>query len=59
MEVIILKRVEIYKIKKRNYFGPVNIQRMSIKLVSHNGDVIDLNNTDWSFTFICEQLYRI
>jgi hypothetical protein len=44
--------------QERNYFGPVNIQRMSIKLVSHNGDVIDLNNTDWSFTFICEQLYR-
>ena len=44
--------------QERNFFGPVNIQRMSIKLVSHNGDVIDLNNTDWSFTFICEQLYR-
>jgi len=44
--------------QERIYFGPVNIQRMSIKLVSHNGDVIDLNNTDWSFSFICEQLYR-
>lgn len=44
--------------QERIYFGPVNIQRMSIKLVSHNGDLIDLNNTEWSFSFICEQLYR-
>lgn len=44
--------------QERTYFGPVNIQRMSIKLVSHNGDVIDLNNSEWSFSFICEQLYR-
>ena len=45
--------------QERLYFGPVNIQRMTIKLVSHNGDIIDLNNTDWSFSFICEQLYRV
>jgi len=44
--------------QERLYFGPVNIHRMSIKLVNNNGDVVDLNNTDWSFSFICEQLYR-
>jgi hypothetical protein len=44
--------------QERVYFGPVNIQRMGIKLVSHNGDLIDLNNAEWSFSFICEQLYR-
>ena len=45
--------------QERIYFGPVNIQRMSMKLVSHNGDLIDLNNSEWSFSFICEQLYRV
>lgn len=44
--------------QERIYFGPVNIQRMSVKLVTDRGDTIDLNKIDWSFSFICEQLYR-
>lgn len=44
--------------QERVYFGPVNIQRMSIKLVNDRGDIVDLNKVDWSFSFICEQLYR-
>jgi hypothetical protein len=42
----------------RTYFGPVNIQRMSVKLMNERGDVVDLNNTNWSFSLICEQLYQ-
>ena len=44
--------------QERVYFGPVNIHRMSIKLVNDHGDTVDLNKVDWSFSFICEQLYR-
>jgi len=44
--------------QERTYFGPVNIQRMSIKLVNDHGDTVDLNKVDWSFSFMCEQLYR-
>lgn len=44
--------------QERNYFGPVNISRMSIKLVNDRGQVVDLNNSNWSFTLICEQLYQ-
>ena len=44
--------------QERLYFGPVNIKRMSVKLVNDKGDVVDLNKVDWSFSFICEQLYR-
>jgi hypothetical protein len=44
--------------QERLYFGPVNIFRMSIKLIDDRGDVVDLNNNEWSFSFICEQLYR-
>jgi len=44
--------------QERLYFGPVNIRKMSIQLLNDRGDVVDLNNTNWSFSFICEQLYR-
>jgi hypothetical protein len=44
--------------QERLYFGPVNIFRLSIKLIDDRGDVVDLNNNEWSFSFICEQLYR-
>lgn len=44
--------------QERLYFGPVNIRKMTIQLLNDRGDVVDLNNTNWSFSFICEQLYR-
>lgn len=44
--------------QERTYFGPVNIHRMSIKLVSDRGDTVDLNGSNWSFSLICEQLYQ-
>lgn len=44
--------------QERVYFGPVNIHRMSVKLVSDRGNVVDLNGANWSFSLICEQLYR-
>jgi hypothetical protein len=44
--------------QNRVYFGPVNINRMSIKLINDKGDVVDLNNSDWSLSLACEQLYR-
>ena len=40
----------------RKYFGPVNIKKLSIKLMNDKGDVVDLNGTNWSFTLICEIL---
>jgi hypothetical protein len=44
--------------QSRLYFGPVNIHRMSVKLVTDKGDTLNLNNANWSFSFECEQLYR-
>lgn len=44
--------------QERQYFGPVNLRRMSIKLVSDRGNIIDFNNANWSFSLICEQLYK-
>jgi hypothetical protein len=45
------------QIQERLYFGPVNIRRMSVKLINDKGGVVDLNNVDWSFSLIAEQLY--
>jgi hypothetical protein len=45
------------EIHQRSYFGPVNLQRMTVKLVNDRGETVDLNGANWSFSFICEQLY--
>jgi hypothetical protein len=50
--------VETPQNQERLYFGPVNINRLSIKLINSNGDVVDLNKSDWSLTLLCEQLYK-
>jgi hypothetical protein len=44
--------------QERLYFGPVNISRMTVKLISDRGDVVDLNGSDWTFSLIAEQLYQ-
>jgi hypothetical protein len=41
----------------REYFGPVDIQRMRITLVDDFGRVMDLNNMDWSFALMFECVY--
>jgi hypothetical protein len=44
--------------QERLFFGPVNISRMSITLYNDKGTVLDLNGTNFSFSFVCEQLYQ-
>ena len=44
--------------QERMYFGPVNIRKMNIQLMNDRGDLVDLNGSNWSFSFIMEQLYR-
>jgi len=44
--------------KIRKYNGPVNIRRLHIKLLDKFGEVIDLNNMDYSLTFEMEILYE-
>jgi hypothetical protein len=45
--------------QERVYFGPVNISRMTIKLINDRGEPVDLNGANWSFSFICEQIYNL
>ena len=44
--------------RTREYFGPVDIQRLHISLYDEYGRVIDLNNMDWSMTLAFELLYN-
>jgi hypothetical protein len=41
--------------RTRTYQGPVDIQKLTIKLYDEYGRIIDLNNTDWSFTLEFEK----
>jgi hypothetical protein len=43
---------------KRTYFGPVNIERMAVKLLDDKGNVLNLNGNDWCVTLVCECLYQ-
>ena len=42
----------------RVYFGPVNIERIRIRLLDDKGNIINLNGIDWSVTLISENLYQ-
>jgi len=42
----------------RTYFGPVNIERMAVKLLNDKGHILDLNGLDWAVTLISDCLYQ-
>ena len=42
----------------RTYFGPVNIDRMRVRLLDDKGNLVNLNDVDWSFSLLVEQLYQ-
>ena len=42
----------------RTYFGPVNIERMAVRLLDDKGNVLNLNGNDWCVTLVCECLYQ-
>lgn len=44
--------------QERIYFGPVNIKRFTVRLMTDRGDPVDLNNADWNFSLVAEQLYQ-
>jgi hypothetical protein len=42
----------------RTYFGPVNIDRMRVRLLNDKGNVLNMNGADWCVTLICDCLYQ-
>jgi len=45
--------------KKREYFGPVDVAKISIKLLNQIGDLVNLNYTDFNFSIQVTSLYDI
>jgi len=43
---------------KRIYFGPVDIDRLRVKLLDDKGNIVDLHGGDWCITLISENLYQ-
>ena len=44
--------------KIRRYNGPINLNRLQIKILDHFGSIVDLNNMDFSMTLELEILYE-
>jgi hypothetical protein len=42
----------------RTYFGPVNIERLAVKLLDDKGNILNLNGNDWCVTIVAECLYQ-
>ena len=45
--------------KKRDFFGPVNIDKLNIRIYNKFGDILFINNMDFSFTIEFEILYDL
>ena len=43
---------------ERLYTGPVDLQHLNVKLFNDNGQLLDLNNHDWSFSLVVEHQYQ-
>jgi hypothetical protein len=41
----------------REYYGPVDIQKLNIQLLDEYGRILDINNMDYSFCLTLETLY--
>ena len=44
---------------KRVFFGPVDIDKFTVKLVNDKGQTVNLNGSNWSFTLNVEILYQL
>jgi hypothetical protein len=42
----------------RTYFGPVNIDRMAVRLLDDKGNLLNLNGNDWCVSLVAECLYQ-
>lgn len=43
---------------QRTYFGPVNIDRMRVRLLDDKSNLVNLNDSEWSFSLLVEQIYQ-
>ena len=57
MNTIITNTASDRVFKKREYFGPVKLEKLHIRLLNKFGEPILLNENDFSFALEIEQLY--
>jgi hypothetical protein len=43
--------------KKREYYGPIRLEKLRIRLLNRFGKVIDMNGNDYSFVMEVQQVY--
>lgn len=43
--------------KQRDYFGPINIEKLRIRLLNKYGELIDMNNSNYSLSLEISQIY--
>ena len=43
---------------QRNYTKPVNIEKLTIKLLDDRGNIVNLNGAEWSFSMMSTHLYE-
>jgi hypothetical protein len=48
-----------YIYKKREYFGPVNISRISVKILNQKGNLVNLRGTEFSFALQVKTIYNL
>ena len=44
---------------KREYNGPVDLDRIGVKLIDDTGFIVDLNGSDWTLTVMYEYIYQM
>ena len=44
--------------QERDYFGPIDLERMTVKLKTDRGNILDLNGSNWSFSIIVQILNK-
>jgi hypothetical protein len=57
MNTTITNTANDFVFKRRDYFGPIKLERMTVKLINKLGEPIQLNGNDFSFVLEIEQLY--
>lgn len=45
-------------LNERVYYGPVDIDRIQLRILDESGKQLDLNGAEWSITFMVEHLYQ-
>jgi len=43
--------------KRREYFGPIKLEKLKIRILNRFGDVVDLKQNDYSFVLELKQIY--